>query len=453
MKEAKLEAERATRIAPDYPRVWHVLGGVEFEEGNTEAAKAAYDRQLELAPHDLDAILDRAALAIDIQEYDYGQELAARVIGTDREGDGWHCRAIIAYRQGGHEEAIQLYDIAIARGCNDVPVTRWNKSLALHSLGRYREGWIDHEQRKFQKKDSALAMPARRFILPMWNHEPPPAQIHVHPEAGMGDNICLSRYLNLLTDQGYDVSFEVHDDLYDLMKLSFPKVNVVHKAPDYPAALGIPLFDYHIPTGSLPAVFQTEVDTVPWSGPFLRADPEKVEHYRKLVPPGSVGIVWSSGIRPGAWITTYGQMKSMKLADMEPLMKLGRTLVSLQVGPERAELANYPNVLDVLPAKPTWADTAALIECLRGVVTVDTGVSHLAGGMGMPVMLTMHCHGSWHYLADRPGTFWQTRSPWYPATALYRQSRSFHWDDVIQRISADIEADHWLTPAKLENAA
>ena len=87
---------------------------------------------------------------------------------------------------------------------------------------------------------------------------------------------------------------------------------------------------------------------------------------------------------------------------------------------------------DLLPEKPSWDDTAALIECLDMVVTVDTSVAHLAGAMGKPVLLMMHTEGSWHWMTKR------LDSPWYPTARLYRQKAVHQWSDVMQPIAAEL---------------
>lgn len=440
---AQQEATRAVRIDPGYAEGWHVLGGVEHELGDGKAVVAAYDRQLELLPEDPDALLDRATIALDLADYAKVTELCQIVLGTERRADATHCLAMVAYREGRHEDAIVLYDHAIAAECRDAPTAHWNKSLALHSIGRYREGWIEHEYRSQQKFNAALSLPTRRFTLPMWKGEPAPARIHVHFEAGMGDNLCMARYLPMLAERGYDVRYEADEKMVDLIRLSMPQITVVPKAPDYPGALGIQPFDYHLPVGSLPAVFGTDIDTVPWNGPYLKADPKLVDQYRAKLRGFNgrrkIGLCWSSGIRSGLWISEYGRRKSMALKTMGPLLRDGM-FVSLQVGPERAECIDNQIVFDVLPEKPSWSDTAALIECLDLVITVDTSVAHLAGAMGKPVWLLMHCEGSWHFLAERPGAFWNERSPWYPSTRIVRQKTAHKWDGVIARVAADLES-------------
>jgi len=441
-REAFTEAERATRIAPKYSETWRALGRVEYERGKEAASVAAYQRQLELAPDDPSAALDRAIIACEVEDFRTAELLVMqKVLGTPREPDGWVTLATAAYRQGQFELALELFGRAERAGFADTALLQWNKSLSLFALGRLKEGWIAHEFRKDVKDQPALSGAPNRFTLPMWKGEPAPARLHVHHESGMGDNLWAARFFPRLVDAGYDVRYECHDDLVGLMRRSFPKVQVIRVAVDWPGAFGMPPFDYHIPVGSLAPVFGIDLETPTWPGPYLVPDPEKVEHYRKIVPSGSIGLCWSAGIRPGIAVNRFGRHKSMRLVEMFPLFKARppRCLVPLQVGPERAELSECRwTTRDFLPPKPTWDDTAALIACLDAVVTVDTGVAHVAGAMGKPVFLAMHQLGSWHFLTPLAGARYETESPWYPSVRIYRQQEVDEWGDVIERIAADL---------------
>lgn len=119
---------------------------------------------------------------------------------------------------------------------------------------------------------------------------------------------------------------------------------------------------------------------------------------------------------------------------IETARNQGFQVVSLQVGEPRNEVS----ITDLLPDKPTWADTAALVECLDLVITVDTGLAHLVGGMGKPFWLLMHTGGSWHWMAERPGASWNEKSPWYPSARLFRQQKPHEWMEVINRIASEL---------------
>ena len=455
LDSALTEAERATRIAPNYPRAWKILGGVHHEMSNLTKSMECYDKRLELEPNDPDGLMDRAMCALSIPNYEITKECCALAMGTDREPDAWHCLAMVAYREHRHEDAIAFYDKAIELGCDDPNMAHWNKSLAMHAIGQYRAGWIEHEHREHNRANPALYLPMRRFTLPRWIGQPAikedgtTALIHVHYEAGAGDNLACCRYLNVLLERGYHVRYETAPEMVTLMRNSFPDVEIVPKAPDYPGAIGIEPFDYHIPIGSLPHVLETEIDTVPWSGPYLKPTKEGVIRYRReflalekrVRTDRKIGFCWSSGIRhKGAWIKEFGLRKSMHFEKIASLVRACwrddiATPVSLQVGPERAQQSD---VLDLLPDRPTWDETAGLIANLDLVITVDTSIAHLAGAMGKPVWIMVQKDGtSWHFMCWRPGAPWNEASPWYPSAKIFRPPtyRPHNWDDVIEKIS------------------
>jgi len=365
---------------------------------------------------------------------------------------------MVHYRNHDHEGAIELYQQAIDEGCRDSASVKWNMSLALHAIGRYKEGWVAHEFREHQRNNPALWLPMRRFVRNRWTGEPPIKEdgsqvlIHVHSEAGSGDNLCMIRYLRVLAEQGYKVRYECAPDMVDLVRYSMPEIEVVPKAVDYPGALGIHDFDYHSPIGSLPAVMGTDIDSVPWPGPYLCADPELVDRFKAIIDTAAdyskpkVGICWSSGIREGIWMTEYGKRKSMHFdtAFQIIIAMNGRGLaISLQVGPERSQMADYHDgwIRDFLPKKPTWAETAAMIANLDLVITVDTAVAHLAGAMGKPVWLMCQRDGcSWHFMCWRPNATWNEASPWYPSARIFRPKtyQPHFWDDVVAEIAKEL---------------
>ena len=76
----------------------------------------------------------------------------------------------------------------------------------------------------------------------------------------------------------------------------------------------------------------------------------------------------------------------------------------------------------------TFDDTAALIENLDVVISVDTAVAHLAGGMGKPVWLMLAYVPEWRWHLERQD------SPWYPAMRIFRQERPGDWAGVVGKI-------------------
>ena len=439
---AVVEARVAASIEPDNPRVWRGLGNLEHEANHAKESIAAFDKALEVSGSDAESLLDRATIAMDVVDYDLVKEIAAKVMPTKFKPDASHLLAMVAYREGRYDESIELFDRAIEEGCRDPATVQWHKSHSLESIGRYREANAARAWRAQSITRPGLSMSLKRFSAPLWTGQPPPATVHVHAESGAGDNICLLRYLPILKDKGYAVHYEAQDGMEDLVRHSMPEIDVMPLALDYPGALGVKPFDYHLPIGEIMHAFDTTVDTIPWRGPYLRAPQDKVEEYGRRLPKArNVGLCWSSGIRTREmWLKEYGLRKSMHFRNLEGVVSSGlANFISLQVGPEREQHEGRIN--DLMPDKPTWIDSVALIANLDLVITVDTAVAHLAGAMGKPTWLMMHPGGSWHWMVERPGAPWNEASPWYPQNLrIFRQKKPGDWSGVISRVADAIKA-------------
>jgi ADP-heptose:LPS heptosyltransferase len=89
-----------------------------------------------------------------------------------------------------------------------------------------------------------------------------------------------------------------------------------------------------------------------------------------------------------------------------------------------------PGVVDLSPELGDFADTAAAIEALDLVISVDTAVAHLAGALAKPVWVLLGFSADWRYLMDRED------SPWYPTMRLFRQSRRGDWAGLAERVAS-----------------
>jgi hypothetical protein len=92
-----------------------------------------------------------------------------------------------------------------------------------------------------------------------------------------------------------------------------------------------------------------------------------------------------------------------------------------------------PDVLEVMDEVRDFADTAALVEALDLVISVDTSTAHLAGALGKPVWILNRYDSDWRWLTGRDD------SPWYPSLRLFRQERMNDWDGVVARVRAALD--------------
>jgi hypothetical protein len=96
---------------------------------------------------------------------------------------------------------------------------------------------------------------------------------------------------------------------------------------------------------------------------------------------------------------------------------------------QRAEVAAASGMLDWTGDLADFADTAALIEALDLVVSVDTAAAHLAGALAKPVWLLNRYDACWRWLRGR------NDSPWYPTMRVFWQERLGDWDGVVARVA------------------
>jgi ADP-heptose:LPS heptosyltransferase len=91
-----------------------------------------------------------------------------------------------------------------------------------------------------------------------------------------------------------------------------------------------------------------------------------------------------------------------------------------------------PPIIDHTNLLDDFSDTAALIEQLDLVISVDTSTAPLAAAQGKKVWLLNRFDTCWRWLLDRAD------SPWYPTLKIYRQVKAGDWDYVAERVRNDL---------------
>lgn len=269
---------------------------------------------------------------------------------------------------------------------------------ALLAQGRWAEGWPLMETRVRLAPD---LVPAVGASYPEWRGEPLEGKrILVWLEQGLGDQIMFSRFALSLRARGAQVTLACDPALADLFASLADRVIPVGRGQGVP----VPRHDYWTRYASLPLHLGVTPETLP-NAPYLTAPADRRARWRDW---SGVGLAWeASATGPSA------ARKSLPPATVEGLTARG--LKSLRPQDTRAR---------------DFADTAAILERLDLVVSIDTAVAHLAGAMGKPVLILLPVGADWRWLEDRAD------SPWYPTARLIRQRQAGDWDPVIEEVLA-----------------
>jgi ADP-heptose:LPS heptosyltransferase len=141
-----------------------------------------------------------------------------------------------------------------------------------------------------------------------------------------------------------------------------------------------------------------------------------------------VGLAWA-----GNRAHSNDRRRSIPLAALTPLLDApGVAWFSLQPIADDAETERLAAARGLvrLPVRQEFEGTAALVAELDLIVTVDTSIAHLAGGLAMPTWVMLPFAPDWRWQTER------TDSPWYPTARLFRQPAPGAWDAVVQDIAA-----------------
>jgi tetratricopeptide (TPR) repeat protein len=419
LADALAAYRRATEIRPDFSEAHHNLGTALLQNRQPEEALACERVALMLRPAYPDAYngLGNALKArgeLDSAAAAYRQALALRSPYVEAENNLGN-----ALREMGRlDEAAQQYRRTITLK-PDLASAHFNLAATLLLQGNFEQGWPEHEWRWGVGE---LIGYEQKFTQPMWDGGDLSGRtILLHAEQGFGDTIQFVRYAQLVKQRSGRVILAVPTELRRLMQgIAGVDQLIAHRdqRPD---------FDVHCPLLSLPLVMKTRLETIPAPIPYLRADRQLSSRWRQRLSGDDsvkVGLAWAG--RP---THVHDHLRSIATALLSPLVEVpNATFVSLQKGRTDASLP----ILDWTAELHDFADTAALIDNLDLVISVDSAMAHLAGAMGKPVWMLLQFIPDWRWLLDR------SDSPWYPTMRIFRQPKRADWGGPLAQVIEEL---------------
>ena len=442
MPAAADDFRRAVELNPADPAAHNNLANALRDLGRCAESLQACDRALALAPDFLDAVFSRANALLDLGRPDEALAGYDRVLARQPALAKAHSNKGLALRSLNRADlAVDSFERALALEPGR-PEIRANAGCAYLAKGELEKGFALFEAR-WSTPVMAAYLASRAFEAPLWRGEAPieGRTLLLHSEQGYGDIFQFCRYAALAAERGARVVLEVQAPAVALMRtLKGVDLVVEHGQP-------LPAYDLHCPVMSLPHAFRTTLDTIPGQAPYLFADPAKAAAWRGRLGPRArprVGLAWSSGVRPDQpELAAANGRRDLPFDKLKAFAGLAVDFVSLQKGApaEAAFEALDPTAWDGPPIANVafeikdWSDTAALIDTLDLVVSVDTATPHLAGAMGRPVWIMNRFDPCWRWLETR------TDSPWYPTARLFRQPTPGDWDSVVAKVRGALGAE------------
>lgn len=305
----------------------------------------------------------------------------------------------------------------------ETPAYRKNLGVSQLLQGKLVAGFRNYEARREQKVWSWN----RDFSgKPEWCGDAIAGRtILVYFEQGLGDTVQFVRYFLVLKAMGAKTIFLCQPDLATLLA-SVPGI-------DRLIAVGDPLpdFDCHTSLMSLPNRLGTTVATIPAGIPYLSVAPDLAQWWASRMP--------GEGLRVGIHWQARGPERSIPSTALAPLAGIPDVrLYSLEPkdGAKRDLLCEMGIVVreEIAPGRNSFEDTAGMLANLDLAVCCDSSVAHIAGAMGVAVLMILPWLADWRWMMDRDAT------PWYPRTRLFRSSSRGDWDGPIRAAVSAIAA-------------
>ena len=430
----------ALALKPNYADAHNNLGLTLQEKGDLGAAIEAYHKALELKPNAAEAhynlgnaLARQGDLNAAIECFNTALQLnplypdAHNNLGIALQVKGELSAAIDAYQQ-----AIQIKP--------NYPDAQVNLAITELLRGDYKNGWERYSTRFLSK--GGISMLHAKPRCQQWttelgqsNQEGKP-QLLLVSEQGLGDTLQFMRYVIPLKERGFDVSLCAQPELHTLIQASG-----IVSAPLKPEQANHINTGHWIPLLSVPRILEVSPSQPIITAPYIRTTDERIAKWRDCLatePRPIIAINWQGSAEHE---TTTLRGRSLPLETFAPIaQRTDASLLSLQKGygsEQRADCSfrdRFVSCQQQIDATWDFLDTAAMIANCDLVITSDTCVAHLAGGMGKATWLVLKKVPEWGWGLDGDKSFW------YPSMRLFRQTEWGNWDQVLRRVAEAVAA-------------
>ncbi len=392
---------RIFELIPSYEEVYWPLGGWFTGQGRRAEALAFYQQTVQHAPHNFYSHHNMGMLLRWEKRFEESEAAFKRMMAINP-----------SFSEG-----------------------RMNYGALLLALGRYEEGWALFEARYLVNDDEMPRM-SHNAPYPRWTGESLKGKsIMVLREQGYGDEIMFARFVPTLKARGATRVTILCQPAVKTLLQTVPEVDEVICVEDMNDVWMA--HDYWCYGQSLPHALGVRLANLPAPIPYITSQATARMAWRARIqnelPAGTlkVGLTWRGSPEHG----NDHNRSLANLAVLRPLWDVPNvSFVSLQTGEAVTQATSPPTADQPLvewgSQMTDFADGAALVSELDLVISVDTGIVHVAGALGVPCWVMIpRVETDWRWLNGRED------SPWYPkGMRLFRQTTDSGWDDVLEQL-------------------
>ena len=433
-KKASNAFDEALKLNPNFPDAYCNLGVIHKEQGNLKKAIYSYKKALKLDPNYAEAFCNLGNALTEEGDIENAITSLKKSLNLNPNYPEAHCNMGVALKEKGKfDEAIACFQEALNLK-PDHAEAHYNFSHTLLLIGSYEKGWIEYEYRSKREKNPSLPHAIAKTQRWKEGKLQKGDKLLIISEQGLGDTIQYMRYVPYIRNQGIDVTFCAQKKLHNLIKSS----NIDSK-PLTPKEIDSIEDREWTPLLSLPKFLGVTPDKPIISTPYISTPQKLIQKWKEILSKEKkliIGINWQGNLE----MEKRGYKgRSIPLETFSRLVDRNSiSLISLQkgFGSEQLERCSFKEqFLECQKSiNSTWdfMENAAIIQNCDLIITCDTSIAHLAGGMGKKV---------WLLLKHIPYWTWgikSTRTFWYPSMRLFRQKEKQNWQEVMEQVSTQI---------------
>jgi tetratricopeptide (TPR) repeat protein len=423
--------EKALAVSENLIEALNSKGLCLFNLKQYEEANKIFDRILKIRKDFPEAMENKANTLHALKEYDKALTLYD-AIGTKKDYHKVLNNKGLLLHALGHIKDKKYFELA--KDCYDQAIkikfdfanAYWNKSLTQLTLGEFVGAWENYEYRfKLENAKSQFIIIPRLESLKNLSNK----KVLIWSEQGLGDSIQFCRYIYKIIDLGAKITFDISKKLTALMSRQFNcTINETGQG------LVQNDFDFQIPLLSLPMLFNTDLNNIPFSNSYLTTSKNKdIEWSNKLkLTKKKLNIAITYAGNPDY---PEDSERSANLKIFHPLVdKVNLFLIQKEIKAEdELFLKKYPQIKFIGKDIDNFDDLASVMQNMDLVISTDTSIPHLAGAIGKKVFILLGRITDWRWMLNTE------TSPWYNSAILLRKkynpkSRMEDWSQAFELI-------------------
>ncbi len=325
---------------------------------------------------------------------------------------------IVHMHLGDDVHAMDWFDQSLEKD-SQFAMAHMNKGVLLLKQKQYKAGW----------KEYAWRWQTPQFVpfqcqKPQWQGEDISDKVLlVHSEQGMGDQMMFWQFLPKLAERCQKLIYFGPETLAPLVA----EVDGVAESR-IPGSLSSDLFDVYVPLMDVAMHLSVEVDQLPMARNYIKVPKQVV--VSELSGDFKIGLSWT-----GSPAHHNNTARSVSLDEMLKIVDgVDASFYSLQMplSAEEREQLQQAGVTDLEAELPGFARTAALVDQLDLVITIDSATAHLAGAMGKKTWVLLGDHPDWRWHGEG------LESEWYPTVKLFRKKDYANWQQLLVDVKKQI---------------